>query len=630
MLVQDTPEVSFQGPMWGKDAPRGGKTVLNRIIKEKATVPLFFGQTLIRSLRDLGYNSTTSALCEHVDNAIQWGATEIRVYFRQSGKRGAYKSDILVLDNGSGMAPNILKFATSLGGSLVFDNRSNIGRYGMGMKTAALSMCPVLDLYSWQEAGAYYNMTLDVEAIGKERSNLVELPDPALMDLLPSKVSDILTRPLSFPDRDKQKLFSQNTQDLRERLGQSGTIVYLPNCDRLTFAKARTLCEHAIREMSRIYRRFLERGIRLYINNRLVEPFDPTYSMKAARHTRVPEIEVNGSRVVFSKVIQVKLSENHQQALRNIDTAAVTVRLYALPIEDWASLPLKVRKNDLHLYDDNTISVLRNDREVFIGTLPQIMKRHSDANWLRIQIDFRGELDEAFGVAANKQGIRPKDYVLRNISSVLDGEISALREQIKKYQSEQTVIRSGSKPSAGELKANEAERRQAKPLPEPSPNTPEEQEQLDENLRTLAMMLKRDNESDEEAFERVKNSKHIVHYKHDQYWPFYHVDQKFGKIILTINTGHPFYERLYEPLSQAALALDAKAAEGMPATEEDTAAEPQTFKGSREALVALQLMLLSLARAQSSMSLQDPDRKHTFELFRKEWSDTYRTQLGSS
>src|SRR5262249_37945623 len=74
-------------PEWGEDAPRGGKAVLNRIIKEKATVPLFFGQTLISSLRDVGYNSTTSALCEHVDNAIQWGATEVRVYFRQTGKR---------------------------------------------------------------------------------------------------------------------------------------------------------------------------------------------------------------------------------------------------------------------------------------------------------------------------------------------------------------------------------------------------------------------------------------------------------------------------------------------------------------------------------------------------------------
>lgn len=631
MLDQAIPEVELPAPVWGETAPRGGKAVLNRIIKERATVPLFFGQTLISSLRDVGYNSTTSALCEHVDNAIQWGATEIRVYFRQNGKKGAYKTDVLVLDNGSGMAPNILRFATSFGGSMVFDNRSGIGRYGMGMKTAALSMSPVLDLYSWQEPGAYYNMTLDVEAIGKEKSNLIELPEPSLMDILPSEVSDVLTKPLSFPDRDEQALLAHDADDLRDRLGKSGTIVYLPGCDRLTFAKARTLCEHAIKEMSRVYRRSLAKGTKLYVNNRLVEPFDPTYSMAAARHAKIPDIKVKESRVVFSKVIQVKRSENHLQDPDNIETAPVTVRLYALPIEDWGALPLKVRKNDLHLYDDNTISVLRNDREVFIGTIPQIMKRHSDANWLRIQIDFPGELDEAFGVAANKQGIRPKDYVLQDMSAVLDGEIGALREQIKKYQSEQTVIRHGSKASAGEMKADEAERRQAKPLIEPAPATPEEQRQLDENLRTLAMMLKRDKETDDEAFERVKSSKHIMHYKHDDYWPFYHVDQRFGKIILTINTAHPFYERLYEPLSRAAQALDARVAEGAPAmSEDDTAAEPQTFKGAQEALVALQLMLLSLARTQGSMALQDPDRKQTFELFRKEWSETYRTQLGSS
>ena len=628
MLEQSTQEVDFQSPSWGDDAPRGGKAVLNRIIKEKATVPLFFGQTLISSLRDVGYNSTTSALCEHIDNALQWSTTEIRVYFRQSGKRGAYRTDILVLDNGSGMAPNILRFATSFGGSMVFDNRSGIGRYGMGMKTAALSMCPVMDLYSWQEPRGYYNMTLDVEAIGKERSNLIELPAPTLMDLLPSEISDILTKPLSFPDRDKQMLLSQNSDDLLDRLGKSGTIVYLPGCDRLTFAKVRTLCEHAIKEMSHVYRRALAKGTRLYVNNYLVEPFDPTYSMAASRHTRIPEITVKGSRVVFSKVIQVKRAETHLQNPENIETAPVTVRLYALPIEDWGSLPLKIRKNDLHLYDDHTISVLRNDREVFIGTIPKIMKRHSDANWLRIQIDFPGELDEAFGVAANKQGIRCKGYVLQDIAGALDGEITALREQIKRYQREQTVRRHG-KPSAGEVKANEAELRQAKPL-DPVSTTPEEQRQIDENLRTLTIMLKRDEETDDEAFERVKNSKYIMHYMHDEYWPFYHVEHRFGKIILKINTAHPFYERLYDPLSLAAQALDAKVAEGAPAGEEDTAAESQTFKGAEEALVALQLMLLSLARSQSSMVLQNPDREEIFDLFRKEWSDTYRTQLRSS
>ena len=93
---------------WAKDAPKGGRAVMNRVLKEGATVPLFFAQTLIASLRDVGYNNTTSALCEHVDNSIQAGASEVRVYFRQEGKKGAYVVDAAVYDNGRGMAPHVL------------------------------------------------------------------------------------------------------------------------------------------------------------------------------------------------------------------------------------------------------------------------------------------------------------------------------------------------------------------------------------------------------------------------------------------------------------------------------------------------------------------------------------------
>jgi hypothetical protein len=112
-------------PRWASDAPKGGRQVLNRALKDSAAVPLFLAQTFIQSLRDVGYDSTTSALCEHVDNAVGAGATEIRVLIRQTGKRGALKTDILVQDNGSGMAPNVLKVATSFGGSMVFNNRGS-------------------------------------------------------------------------------------------------------------------------------------------------------------------------------------------------------------------------------------------------------------------------------------------------------------------------------------------------------------------------------------------------------------------------------------------------------------------------------------------------------------------------
>ena len=66
----DAPAANDFAPQWGQDAPRGGKAVVNRALKDGSTVPLFLGQTLIHSLRDLGYNSTTSAVCEHVDNAL--------------------------------------------------------------------------------------------------------------------------------------------------------------------------------------------------------------------------------------------------------------------------------------------------------------------------------------------------------------------------------------------------------------------------------------------------------------------------------------------------------------------------------------------------------------------------------
>ena len=76
--IRDIADSAFS-PNWGPDAPKGGKVVMSRILKEKATVPLFLAQTLVQSLRDVGYNHNTSALCEHVDNSIEGGATEIRV-----------------------------------------------------------------------------------------------------------------------------------------------------------------------------------------------------------------------------------------------------------------------------------------------------------------------------------------------------------------------------------------------------------------------------------------------------------------------------------------------------------------------------------------------------------------------
>ncbi len=608
-------------PQWGEAAPKGGRAVLNRVLKDGASVPLFLGQTLVNSLRDLGYNSTTSALCEHVDNAIQWGATEVRVYFHQSGKRGDYSIAALVYDNGQGMAPNVLKVATSFGGSMVFDSRDGIGRYGMGMKAAALSMSPVMEVYSWQEPLAFYNMTLDVDEIGGIKKNLIELPDPTLQDQLPSEVADILIRPMDFPKNplESQTLFADSRSELAERLGNSGTIVFMPVCDRLTYKKAQTLVDHATKEMGRIYRRFIAKGLKLYVNNRLVEAFDPTFWMPEARHTQVEGITEKQSKLIGSWPIEVPISEGSTRK------TTVTVRVFMLPVDDWSGLSRTILKNQLRVFDDHAVSFMRNDREVEIGWEPKLkLKKHHISQWLRVEIDFTGEADEGFGVAANKQGARLKEYVADAI--IQHGEFSEAiafaRRTIQEAKAKRASLKDGPGISEAERRANDAEPFQGKPLPE---LTPTEQAAIEENLRGLAISLKRGDETEDAAFERVKSSRYLTKTTHDEYWPFYHCDFKFGKVILTVNTAHPFFTQVWQPLSSLANATQA-AQEG-----DDDNIEVSADVGTtcREALVGIQAMLLSLARTQSQLGSQaaGTEVQKLFDTLRKSWSENLGTQL---
>jgi hypothetical protein len=388
----------------------------------------------------------------------------------------------------------------------------------------------------------------------------------------------------------------------------------MPQCDRLTYAKARTLAEDAISEMARVYRRFIANGVQLYVNNRRVEAFDPTYAMPTARHVRYLEgTDISKhSRLYLSRPIQIKVNGTEAST-----TAEITVKIFRLPIEDWSSLSRKTLRNDLRVFDGLTVTILRNDREVSARAMPELTTRHSVTHWYRIQIEFPGVLDEAFGVASNKQGVRMKDHVLESIKHAIGGDITALNDEIKRFQAQKASEREAAKPAASELRASEVDHYNAKPID--SELTPEEQAQFDENLRGIAVSVKREGETDEQAFQRVKNSKYIIDFRHDEYWPFYHVEHKFGRILLTVNTAHPFYGHLYEPLRKAA---------ATPVTGDGEDLSEAIHPEHRESpLVALELLLLSLARAQSVLGARNEDAGKAFDSLRREWSETYRIQL---
>ena len=100
---------------------------------------------MVESLRGLGY-STATALADLIDNSISANADEVAVLFDwQEGR-----STIRILDNGDGMSDEALDLAMRLGARSPLDQRDpgDLGRFGLGLKTASFSQCRRLTVAS--------------------------------------------------------------------------------------------------------------------------------------------------------------------------------------------------------------------------------------------------------------------------------------------------------------------------------------------------------------------------------------------------------------------------------------------------------------------------------------------------
>jgi hypothetical protein len=91
---------------------------------------------LIRSLRDIGYEFS-DAVADIIDNSIEAHATVINITFRFEGEN----SYIIIADNGVGMTAKGIQEGLRFGSNRSYDDLDDLGRYGLGLKTASLSQC---------------------------------------------------------------------------------------------------------------------------------------------------------------------------------------------------------------------------------------------------------------------------------------------------------------------------------------------------------------------------------------------------------------------------------------------------------------------------------------------------------
>ena len=572
-------------------------------------VPLFIPKTSILSQRSSGYVNTHSAVNEFIDNSIEAGAKRVYVYYlpRRQGNR-VQTHDIVVLDDGHGMTPEQLQQALAFGGGDRFERKS-IGRFGYGLPNGGISQGRHLDVYTWQSPDEVFCATLDVDDVVSGKQTGID--DPAVCDV-PRDLVRELTRPIgNFPSTDEQSM----NRMLKEDWPEHGTLVHVTACDRLTYKMTKPLVEHS-RYLGRVYRHKLwESGVRIYVNNRLIEAEDPLFLNNSARHSgAVPW----GEEVRFLiPVIDVHGLPAEEGA--KVPKAEVVARFSILP-EEWMGSSRKINRNELRLNDRRGISVVRAGREmdITLKKLIGITELGLDDYW-GAELIIPTVLDEAMGTNTIKEGVRPQEYVKEIIIDNLAPIVTTLRARIFETRKRVRSARKGGEPTLTEKLAADAEKFLGAGFE--VPQNPEFERQVELGMREYAKGHCRDGETPDDAYERIKKSAYLLEYEHAPEGPFYRADLLGNRVVTIVNSAHPFYDKLWDP----GLNSNLEARENVSSDDVEVASAVST-----DTPTPLALLLMSLARAELTLRHRSEDGEEFFRSLRNEWSNVLRTFLRNS
>lgn len=226
---------------------------------------------LIASLRGVGYSLET-AIADLVDNSIAAGASTIDLVMAWNGGDPTAS----IIDDGRGMSEEGLVEAMRFGGAGPRAHRAenDLGRFGLGLKTASLSQCRRLQVTSKTGAGTFgFIWDLDhIQQAGDEWS------------LLGASAAERRAAESSLGERSTGTVVTWRKVDFgREE-------------DRPDHAAFMLLLEHLDRHLGMVFHRFIggdARRIRVTLNGRPVSAWDPFLESSEATQ-RTPEQQLKG------------------------------------------------------------------------------------------------------------------------------------------------------------------------------------------------------------------------------------------------------------------------------------------------------------------------------------------------
>lgn len=320
---------------------------------------------LIQSLRSIGYTFYT-AIADIIDNSIDAGAKNIEIRITP-GKLSQFK--VSISDDGCGMGMEGLCLAMSLGSKSPGDarNEGDLGRFGMGLKTASFSQAKKLSLVSKTVGQSWHGLQWDLQRVADTNEWTASVLD-----------EHAITRVLHVAEVDSSSL--------------QGTVVEWGTCDRLMPETADAELQSRVFEqallgltdhLGLVFHRFLVRKsrLKLQINGRAVEPFDPFCVQN--------RLEGVNSTLSFEETYKENVAPESE------DEAPISVRGYLIPHPSrlkTASAKHKVAPHgDFLAYQG--IYVYRGDRLLSWGDWYRLTQRSQANRLARIEIDIPNSLD---------------------------------------------------------------------------------------------------------------------------------------------------------------------------------------------------------------------------------------------
>jgi Histidine kinase-, DNA gyrase B-, and HSP90-like ATPase len=213
---------------------------------------------LINSLRDLGYE-TREAVADLIDNSIAAGAHAVDVDIAFDGTA----SSIRIADDGRGMSAAEITEAMRYGAAREYED-DDLGKFGLGLKTASMSQCRRLSI-----ASRTSRSTARIEARQLDLAYVERHDDWSVLILRSDERPDRLTEPLR---------------------AHRGTVVLWEDLDRVLSYKdphggwaerrMKDLAADLDLHLGMVFHRFLagevpRRKLRIRINGTRIDPWDP-------------------------------------------------------------------------------------------------------------------------------------------------------------------------------------------------------------------------------------------------------------------------------------------------------------------------------------------------------------------